>query len=108
MLLQAMTGNLSIPGGCETGCSLITPARMPFPLVDWQQAESEYDPPVCYNIQKIAEAIIQRPNYDAGIIDEETYRTLIGCPPGSPLPNIKMMIVENQYPICLLYTCRCV
>ena len=35
---------------------------MPFPLVDWQQAESEYDPPVCYNIQKMAEAIVQRPN----------------------------------------------
>lgn len=99
MLLQAMTGNLSIPGGCETGCSLITPPRMPFPAVDWQQAAPEYDPPVCYNIQKIAEAIIQRPNLDDGTIDEQTYRTLIGSPPGSPLPNIRMMIVENQYPI---------
>ncbi len=99
MLLQAMTGNLSIPGGCETGCSLVTPPRMPFPAVDWQQAEPEYMPPICYNIQKIAEAIISRPRYDNGEIDEETYRSLIGSPPGSPLPNIKMMIVENQYPI---------
>ncbi len=99
MLLQAMTGNLSIAGGCETGCSLVTPARMPFPEVDWRQAEAEYEPPVCYNIQKIAEAIISRPRYDAGEISEEAYRRLIGSPPGAPLPNIKMMIVENQYPI---------
>lgn len=99
MLLQAMTGNLSIPGGCETGCSLITPARMPFPMVDWQQAAPEYHPPICYNIQKIAEAIVKRPLLDNGTIDEETYRTLIGSPPDSPLPNIKMMIVESQYPV---------
>ena len=99
MLLQSMTGNLSIPGGCETGCSLVTPARMPFPAVDWQQAEPDYDPPICYNIQKIAEAVVSRPRYDAGEITEEEYRTLIGCPPGSPLPNIKMMIFENNYPV---------
>lgn len=99
MLLQAMTGNLSIPGGCETGCALVTPARMPFPSVDWGQAPHEYEPPIGYNIQKIAEAIVQRPRFDSGEIDEEEYRTLIGSPPGAPLPNIKMMIVESQYPV---------
>lgn len=99
MLLQAMTGNLSIPGGCETGCSLVTPARMPFPSVDWQQAPADYEAPICYNIQKISEAIVKRPLLDAGEITEEDYRMMIGSPPGSPLPNIKMMIVESQYPV---------
>ncbi len=40
MLLQSMTGNLSIAGGCETGSTLVTPpVRMPIPAVDWQRAE---------------------------------------------------------------------
>ena len=97
MLLQAMTGNLSIPGGCETGCSLVNPARMPFPTVNWDQAEPTYDPPITYNIQKLAEAIIQRPRLDNGEITEDEYRKLIGSPPNAPLPNIKMAIVECQY-----------
>ncbi|MDD5807043.1 MAG: molybdopterin-dependent oxidoreductase [Eggerthellales bacterium] len=99
MLLQAMTGNLSIPGGCQTGCSLVTPARMPFPMVDWQQAPAEYDPPIVHNIQKIAESVVKRPLFDAGEITEEEYREFIGSPPGAPLPNIKMMIFENNYPV---------
>lgn len=99
MLLQSMTGNLSIPGGCETGCSLVTPPRMPYPSVDWQQAPAEYDPPICYNIQKIAEAVVQRPKLDSGEITEDDYRMMIGSPPGAPLPNIKMMIFENNYPV---------
>lgn len=99
MLLQAMTGNLSIAGGCETGCTLVTPPRIPLPEINWGRAEAEYDAPICYNIQKIAEAIVQRPRFDSGEITEEDYRMLIGSPPGSPLPNIKMMIVESQYPV---------
>ncbi len=99
MLLQAMTGNLSIAGGCETGCTLVTPPRIPLPEIDWGRAEPEYEAPICYNIQKIAEAIVQRPRFDNGEISEEEYRMLIGSPPGSPLPNIKMMLVESQYPV---------
>src|SRR5699024_7863501 len=32
MLLQAMTGNIACPGGCETGACLPTPGRIPTPF----------------------------------------------------------------------------
>ena len=97
MLLQSMTGNLSIPGGCETGCSLVNPARMPFPMVDWQRAEPEYEPPMLRNILKISDAILNRPKYDSGEMTEDEYRRSFGSPPGSPLPNIKMVWMKNQH-----------
>lgn len=97
MLLQVMTGNLTIPGGCETGCALVTPTRMPIPAVDFQKAPPEYDAPVCLNNNKMAEAILLREEFEAGKISEEDYRQAIGCPPGNPLPNIQMAVFENNW-----------
>lgn len=97
MLLQAMTGNLSIPGGCQTGCSLVTPPRIPIPRVDWQMAPPEYKPPILINNNKVAETMSCREKFDQGIITEEEFRSAIGSPPGAPLPNIKMVIFENNY-----------
>lgn len=97
MLLQSMTGNLSIAGGCETGSTLVTPVRMPIPAVDWQRAEPEFNPPICFNNNKFAEAVVLREKYDNGEITETEYRRAIGCPPESPLPNIKMAIFENNW-----------
>lgn len=97
MLLQAMTGNLSIAGGCQTGCSLVTPPRIPVPRVDWQMAPPEYKPPILFNNNKLTETIICREKFDNGEITEEEFRSRIGSPPGAPLPNIKMIIFENNY-----------
>jgi anaerobic dimethyl sulfoxide reductase subunit A len=97
MLLQAMTGNLSIAGGCQTGCTLVTPTRMPIPTGDFQKAPSEYAAPVCLNNNKMAEAVLLREEYDRGEITETDFRRAIGCPPESPLPNIKIAIFENNW-----------
>ena len=97
MLLQAMTGNLTIPGGCETGCCLVTPTRMPFPAADFQKAPPEYQTPVCLNQNKWAEAVLLREDYDQGKITETEYRRAIGCALENPLPNIKMVIFENNW-----------
>lgn len=97
MLLQAMTGNLTIPGGCQTGCTLVTPMRMPLPVADFQKAPPEYAAPVCLNNNKMAEAVLMREKYDNGEITETEFRRAIGCPPESPLPNIQMAIFENNW-----------
>ncbi|WP_434510384.1 molybdopterin-containing oxidoreductase family protein [Desulfitobacterium sp. AusDCA] len=97
MLLQSMTGNLTIPGGCETGCTLVTPSRLPIPQVDFQKAPPEYKAPVQVNNQKWAEAVVLREEYDKGNITETEYRRAIGCPLESPLPNIQMLVFENNW-----------
>lgn len=97
MCLQAMTGNIARPGGCESGCSLVTMPHVFPPAPNWGRAPAEYFPkPVCNN-NKITEAIYCRPLYDAGEMPEEEYRRRIGSPPGLPLPNIKMLIMDNNY-----------
>ena len=97
MLLQAMTGNIARPGGCETGCCLVTLPHVVPPSLDWGRAPVEYMPPIVCNNNKITEAIYCRPLYDSGEMPEEEYRRRIGCPPGSPLPNIHMIIMDNNY-----------
>ncbi|EHL09094.1 molybdopterin oxidoreductase [Desulfitobacterium hafniense DP7] len=94
MLLQAMTGNLSIPGGCQTGSTLVTPVRLPMPMADWDRAEPTYTPPVVMNANKWAEAILLYDDYKAGRIAEQEYRRAIGSPPGSPIANVQMLILH--------------
>ncbi len=97
MLLQAMTGNLTIPGGCQTGCTLTTPDRIPLPTLDLKRAPAEYYPPITMHNNKWAESILKRQEYDAGICTETEFRRAIGCPPESPLPNIQMVIFEDNW-----------
>lgn len=97
MLLQAMTGNIAIPGGCESGCTLVTIPHLTTPVLDWGRAPTEYATPICINNNKLTETLYCRPLYDAGVITEEEFRARIGSPPGSVLPNIKMLIMDNNY-----------
>lgn len=97
MLLQAMTGNIARPGGCETGCCLVTMPHVIPPSVDWGRAPADFFPPVVCNNNKITEAIYCRPLYDAGEMPELEYRRRIGAPADSPLPNIKMLVMDNNY-----------
>lgn len=97
MLLQAMTGNIAKPGGCESGCCLCTLPHVNPPAVDWGRAPADFFPPVVCNNNKITEAIYCRPLYDAGEMTEAEYRSRIGNPPGAPLPNIHMLIMDNNY-----------
>ncbi len=97
MLLQAMTGNIAIPGGCESGCCLTTAAHLTVPELAWDRAPADFETPVLLNNNKLTEALYSRRLFDEGAITEEEYRTLIGSPPGSILPNIKMLIMDNNY-----------
>ena len=97
MLLQSMTGNLTIPGGCETGICIWTPERMPVPEPDFHRAPSEYEAPICVNHNKMADAILGHARFEAGEITEAQYRELIGCPPESPTPNVQMLIGLNNF-----------
>ncbi|MGV8083016.1 MAG: molybdopterin-dependent oxidoreductase [Coriobacteriia bacterium] len=97
MLLQAMTGNLSIPGGCESGCCLVCPPHLTTPILDWGRAPADCATPVVCNNNKLTEAMYCRKLYDQGHIDEQEFRDRIGSPPGAPLPNIQMAIMDNNY-----------
>ncbi len=97
MLLQAMTGNIARPGGCESGCCLVTLPHVIPPAPNWGRAPAEFFPKSVCNNNKITEAIYCRPLYDAGEMPEEEYRRRIGSPPGVHLPNIKMLIMDNNY-----------
>ena len=97
MLLQAMTGNLDVAGGCETGICIWTPERMPVPEPDFGDAPAEYEAPICLNHNKMSDAILMNKQMEAGEITEAEYRAAIGCPPESPTPNVQMLIGLNNF-----------
>lgn len=100
MILQAMTGNISIPGGCETGTVLATPTHLPsMPDVraELKQAPPEFKPPVVMANNKLAEAVYLRPKLDSGEITEEEYRRAIGTYPDAPTPNIQFVFFMNNW-----------
>lgn len=97
MLLQTMTGNLTIPGGCESGACLGTFPHLGMPFVDFQKAPPEYPFLPVVRTSMWAEAILQRPRLDSGEITVEEYNRLIANPAENPPPNIGMMVFENNY-----------
>jgi anaerobic dimethyl sulfoxide reductase subunit A len=97
MLLQAMTGNIAKPGGCESGCSLTTIPHLTTPMLDWGRAPADFATPVVMNNNKLTETLYCRKEYDEGRMSEDEFRERIGNPPGSILPNIHMLIMDNNY-----------
>ena len=98
MLLQAMTGNMSIPGGCEGGgASLVTQPRIYAPVPNTGQIKGDVVNPITNNNNKVTEVMHCQKLYAAGEITEEEFRRRIGCPEGSPLPHLKMAIIPNNY-----------
>ena len=98
MLLQAMTGNLCIPGGCQTGACLPTPGRITTPTADWHRDTHGYKPPVLFNNNCLTEILACQKDYWEGRMSESEFRHRIGSPTNeSPLPNIQMIIFENNY-----------
>ncbi len=98
ILLQAMTGNLSIPGGCQSASCTVTFPHVPKPQIDWGRAPADYPPPaVACNNNKMTEAMYCRTRFDAGEMSEEEFRRRVGCAEGMPLPNVKMAIIDNNY-----------
>ena len=98
MLLQAMTGNIACPGGCETGACLPTPGRIPTPFADFQRDRGSYQVPVLFNNNCLTEILACQKDYWEGRMSESEFRHRIGAPTNdSPLPNIQMIIFENNY-----------
>lgn len=98
MILQAMTGNIACHGGCESGACLPTPGRIPTPTADWHRNPGDYKVPVLFNNNCLTEILARQKDYWEGRITESEFRHLIGSPTNdSPLPNIQMIIFENNY-----------
>lgn len=98
MLLQALTGNIACPGGCQTGSALPTPGRIPTPMADFGRAQSDYKVPALINNNKLTETLTIQEQYWSGEMSEDEFRRRIGSPSkDAPLPNIHMLIIENNY-----------
>ncbi len=98
MLLQTMTGNIACPGGCQTGSALPTPGRIQTPVADWQRAPSDYKIPQLCNNNKLTETLACQKDYWEGRMSESEFRHRIGSPSDdAPLPNIQMLIIDNNY-----------
>ncbi len=108
MLLQSMTGNIDVAGGCESGICIWTPERMPVPEPEFGQQPGDYEAPICLNHNKLADAILMRKDMESGALSEEEYRAAIGCPPESPVPNIQMLIGLNNFANGIPDTNKCI
>ncbi len=98
MLLQSMTGNIACPGGCQTGSALPTPGRIPTPTADFRRAEAKYQVPSLINSNKLSETLACQKDYWEGRMSENEFRHRIGSPSDdAPLPNVQMIILENNY-----------
>jgi anaerobic dimethyl sulfoxide reductase subunit A len=98
MYLQALTGNMGIPGGtaaAETGLFLGQPA-LSNPKIDWQRTPGKYTPPVLLCMHKWPKAVDLRNKVDSGQISQEEYNNIIGNKEGNPSPNIQMVILESN------------
>ena len=98
MYLQALTGNIGIPGGtaaAETGLFLGQPI-ISTPRIDWQREPGTYNPPVLLCMHKWPKAVDIRNKVDNGEISQEAYNNIIGNKEGNPCPNIQMVILESN------------
>jgi len=92
--LQAMTGNIGVPGGCFSGGDFTVPPFMPVPKVDFQQAPPKHIPVYTHYTRGQSDAVLLRDKLDSGEISETEYRRIIGCAADWPLPNLHMIFNE--------------
>ena len=99
MLLQAMTGNIACPGGCETGACLPTPGRVPtHPSPTSGATGAATRCRCCSTTDSLTEILACQKDYWEGRMSESEFRHRIGAPTNdSPLPNIQVIIFENNY-----------
>lgn len=100
IILQAMTGNTTVPGGfaggAEMSMGLAFPAP-PVPDIHLQRAPAEYDPPILLNAAFWSDAVLLREKLDSGEMTVEEYNKVIGNAPGNPPPNIQCMIFQTHH-----------
>jgi anaerobic dimethyl sulfoxide reductase subunit A len=96
--LQAMTGNLTVPGGGDpiTAFGPRGPSGGPLPYVVWGPAKP-YPAPMLLQQQMYHRAILLREEYDNWRMTRKDYNSWIGNFPPQPLPNIQMLIFVSNY-----------
>ena len=103
MLLQAMTGNIACPGGCETGACLPTPGRIPTPFADFQRDRGSYQVPVLFNNNCLTEILACQKDYWEGRMSESEFRHRIGAPtndsPAAEHPDDHLREQLRQQPL---------
>jgi len=99
MYLQAMTGNIFIPGGTPAAGTGLPPGYPtgPIPHVDWRRGPPTYTAPVVMAAFKWGKAVALREKLDRGEISNEEYNNLIGGVAGAEPTNIQMLIFENNH-----------
>ncbi|MFC2039723.1 molybdopterin-dependent oxidoreductase [Chloroflexota bacterium] len=98
MYLQALSGNMCIPGGtagAETGIFRGS-THFPYPKVDWQRKPGNYQAPVLLAGYKWMQSVDLREKLDNGEISQKQYNNVIGNAPENPSPNIKMVFIESN------------
>ncbi|MDR1358347.1 MAG: molybdopterin-dependent oxidoreductase [Coriobacteriales bacterium] len=91
--LQALTGNIGVPGGYYGGGECTVPFFMPVPMVNWQRAMPSSADPMSvplYDARGWVDAVLLKDRLDSGEMTEEEYRHRIGCAEDWPLPDIHM------------------
>ena len=66
-------------------------------MPDTGQIKGDVVNPITNNNNKVTEVMHCQKLYAAGEITEDEFRRRIGCPADSPLPNLKMAIIPNNY-----------
>ncbi len=105
MYLQALTGNMLIPGGtaaADTGLWMNSwfGLNMPLPIRNWEDAwgvkEDAYVPPTLMELHHWPKSIVLREKLDKGEITKKEYHNQIGSTPDARSPNIQMIIMESN------------
>jgi anaerobic dimethyl sulfoxide reductase subunit A len=98
MYLQALSGNMCIPGGTAASSTGLQFGHwtMPFPKVDWQRKSGSYEAPVVMGMWKWPRAIDLLDKLEKHIISKEEYNGLIGNAANNVIPNLKMLIFDGN------------
>ncbi len=105
--LQAMTGNIGIPGGADPIAQywFNSPVTSDYPLPAYGSTPNfttyPSSPPLMKDF-KIWDAILLRDQYQSGEITQDQYYQTIGNAAGNPAPNVHMLLwmtnIANIYP----------
>lgn len=98
MYLQALSGNIGIPGGTAAAATGLQFGcwDMPIPKVDWKRKPATYKAPVLMEMVKWAKSIDLRQKVDKNELSKEEYNNLIGNAAGNEMPNIQACFLEGN------------
>jgi anaerobic dimethyl sulfoxide reductase subunit A len=98
MYLQAMTGNIGLPGATAAAGTAGSPGARhgSGPTANWGRPEPEYYAPTMMAAMYWHRSIVYRELVDSWRMTKREYNGLIGNVATNPMPNLKMAINENN------------